>query len=157
MRTMLALVFVASASPSWADCPEGMHFLFGCDIIERGARVEMCSGDGKIQYRYSVDGMTELEFIGPAWGGLKNHVQGLHGHAYASAARQGDMFYAAFVDRDLMNFDAGRSGAGSPNPAVVQVYASEEAFVDPENDDPIARRVCYPPSIELDNNNFGPG
>lgn len=157
MRSILAAAVMAFAAPLSAACPEGMEFLFACDIVERGARVEMCAGGGLTQYTYAVDGVPELEFVGPTWGGSKARVAGIHGHAYASATRSGNLFYAAFVDRDLMGIDAGGGSLNSPNPAVVQVYDSEEAFTDFEADAPIARRVCFPPTIELGDNNFGPG
>lgn len=157
MRSVLAVAIITLATPLSAACPDGMEFLFGCEIVERGAQVEMCSGDGQTRYTYSVDGVPELEFTGPSWGGSKQQVNGIHGHAYASATRSGNMFYAAFVDGDLMNSGAAGAPVSSPNPAVVQVYASEKALVDFKSDEPIARRVCYPPTIELGDNNFGPG
>ncbi|SMO73967.1 hypothetical protein [Paracoccus laeviglucosivorans] len=151
-----ALAFASLAAPAWADCPEGMQVLFTCGIVERNAQVELCQGDGQIRYTYSADGAIELQFTGPGAGGVKSHVQGIHGNAYASAARRGDMYYAVFIDRDLMNFEGG-SDLHSPNPAVVQVYASGDDFNDFKTDKPVARRVCYPPTIEVDDRNFGPG
>lgn len=154
---LAVLMLAGSAVPVLAECPADMHPMFGCSVIERGAMVRMCYGDGRIHYSYSVDGVTELEFTGSAWGVIKSHVKGIDGTAYASAVGHGNTYYAIFVDRDLMQLDLGDPPARSPNPAVVQVYESQDALVDYTNDRPIARRVCYPPTIDIDNHYFGPG
>lgn len=156
MKTLAALAVLACDQPAWADCPDGMQMLFTCSIVERNATVELCQADGMIQYTYATDGEVELQFTGPGAGGVKSRVQGIHGDAFASAAKRGDMYYAVFIDRELMRFD-GSHDLHSPNPAVVQVYASSDDFNDFRNDKHVARRVCYPPTIEVDDNNFGPG
>ena len=156
MKTLAALASLCAA-PAFAECPDDMALLFGCSIVERNAQIEMCRGDGQIRYTYAVDGEPELQFTGPAWGGVKALVQGIHGAAYASAARTGDSFYAVWVDGAMMALDGEGQDLGSPNPAVLQVYGSEADFTAYRADAPIARRVCYPPSIQFDRSNFGPG
>lgn len=157
MKFFAALFLAACVTSADARCPDGSQLMFRCAIIERNAEVELCNFGGEIRYTYQSNDEIELQFIGEAWGGLKRQVKGIHGTAFASAVRRGDMYYAIFVDSDMMEMDTHGQSLGSPNPALLQVYASQKHFTDYENDEPIARRVCYPPSIQVDSSNFGPG
>lgn len=157
MKTLATLCVIACATSADARCPDGTQLMFRCAIIERNAEVELCRSGAAIRYTYLSDGEIEFQFNGEAWGGAKGHVTGIYGPAFASAVRNGNTYYAIFVDGDLMELE-GREGAlGSPNPGLLQVYPSKDAFIDYDNDAPIARRVCYPPSIQVDSSNFGPG
>ncbi|WP_284324731.1 hypothetical protein [Cypionkella aquatica] len=162
MRSGVAGVVMGlmAAAPAWAECGETFSVLFSCAVPERDAVVELCRDDssGAVQYSYMTSAATELQFISPtAYGVVREQVQGITGPGYGMAASNGGTFYAIYVDRSLMFSEQAQEGARSSTPAVVQVYASEAALNDQTQDKYIARRVCYPPSIDIDSTAFGPG
>lgn len=158
-RGIAALILALAAGPALADCAPPGELLFACEFPERKARVEICRlPGGALDYAYISPKGRELSFRADSGiGGVKDHVQGIHGPAYATALSNGGTVYAVFVDGALMNLDGEGQERNSPNPAVLQVYGSEQDFNEYKQDKPIQRRVCYPPSIRIDHENFGPG
>lgn len=160
VAALLASFAITAASPLWADCQDAFALLFRCAIPERDAVIELCrdGGSGALQYSYWTSEKTELQFVSAtAYGVVRENVQGINGAAYGMAASNGGTFYAIYVDEALMFSERAPRGSRSSTPAVVQVYPSETALNDQAKDGFIARRVCYPPSIDIDNNAFGPG
>lgn len=154
-----AIPLCLCAAPVFAECYEDDAYLFACQFPEHNGGVTICSppGSDTLNYVYWADNRVELDFTATAWGGLKRHVKGINGTAMATALSNGGTVYAIFVE-EALNFE-GRSSDlfHSPNPAVLQVYATEADYLDFETDRPIARRVCDPLSIEIDHTRFGPG
>lgn len=157
----LGLAFGLGLTPALAraDCAPGWKPLFSCDFPEHNARVQLCrnGASGAVSYDYSADGRVELVFTDPTpRGGVKQRVRGITGGAAGMGFANGATVYAVFGAGALL-WPSSDEGAQSPNPAVLQVYDSVAAFDAFEDDRPVQRRVCYPPSIALDSEWFGPG
>jgi hypothetical protein len=158
----LSLCLATLASPAMATCSDGFDLLFACQFPERNAAVELCRRDGPgnavaLRYSYRTAGEVELEFETTEYTGfVREGVRGLHGAGYGTAASNKGTWYGILVDASLM-FPSSEDGAApSPNPAVLEVYASQAKMQD-DDAAPIARRVCDPDSIEMDHDRFGPG
>ncbi|WP_151718410.1 hypothetical protein [Gemmobacter serpentinus] len=156
----LTLCLAMMAAPAMADCDEGFALLFACSFPERNAEVELCRRDGlgqtsALRYSYRTAGEAELEFETSEWTSFfREQVRGINGLGYGTAASNKGTWYGILVDERLMFRSS--EGTPSPNPAVLEVYASEAQMQD-DAAAPIARRVCDPNSIEMDHDRFGPG
>lgn len=142
-----AIHLAATAMPVWADCNENFVFLFGCEFPEHNASVQLCrnTSTGESQYKYWADGQLELSFISsvtPA--GVKESLRNISSDPLGMAAVNGTTYYAIWADPDYTS-------------AVLHVYENETDFQAFSSDQPITRRVCYPQSIEVNDEWFGPG
>lgn len=160
----LPACLVLLAGTAAADCGEDYALLFYCEFPERNAAVQLCrhSGAGDapgLRYTYWAEGTAELEFAtDEGIGFVREPVRGITGTGYGTAASNRGTYYGFLIDKNLMFFpEATDQVAPSPNPAVLEVYASLEELQDEANGKPIARRVCDPATIEVDHDNFGPG
>ncbi|MDK8874334.1 hypothetical protein [Paracoccus sp. SSJ] len=152
------------AASAAADCGEDYLPLFYCEFPERNAAVQLCRHTGPsdmpgLRYTYWADGTAELEFATDDWiGFVREPVQGIIGPGYGTAASNKGTYYGFLIDKNLMFFPQTTDQiAPSPTPAVLEVYASLKDLQDDASGKPIARRVCDPSTIEVDNDNFGPG
>ncbi len=141
------------ALPVQAECIPPFEPLFFCTIPERDAIAEFCENPARDsnglpgnQYTYFVHGQPELEFQTSAnWFGLRNETHGMSGSAMGNGLVHGKLVYAFFIE-DAHWLD--------PREAQIHVYASVDDFNNQA--EPIERRYCYPPSIEVTQKGIGP-
>ncbi|WP_347140896.1 hypothetical protein [Paracoccus sp. SSK6] len=144
------------APAAWADCVQPYENLFTCDIPERSATVQFCRifGDNpedlpEYRYSYGDNGTAELVFTTrQATSTAVSGVWGIPGTAITTAYVNGQTVYAAFVPFDEHEYR--RS-------AVVLVYKDMDSYVNEREKGILARRSCYPPSIVVNQEWFGPG
>lgn len=159
MRVVLIFAAMLASGAAYADgyCNEPYDEFFACDIPERGARVEFCRvldraqiTDQTPEYRYSYaeNGVVQLSFdTANAMSTAASGIRGIWGDALTTGFDNAGTIYAAYIPVE----------ADYPSEAVVMVYPSMDDYIKGEEGTVLARRYCYPPSIDVNMEWFGPG
>ncbi len=152
-----AALLAGGAADADGYCNEPYDEFFACDIPERGARVEFCRvldrtaiTDQIPEYRYSYaeHGQVKLSFdTANAMSTVSTGIRGISGDALTTGFDNAGTVYAAYIP----------AGDVYPQQAVVMVYPSMDDYLKGEDGDVLGRRYCYPPTIQVNMEWFGPG
>ncbi|PZO67027.1 MAG: hypothetical protein DI498_04585 [Paracoccus denitrificans] len=148
-----------AAGPVTAGCHDPYLTLFSCDVPERNASIEFCqlmpehkdTGLKSNRYIYTRNGQVELTFeTDTTWFAMKRSLPGMQGDPIGAAMARDGAVYAFYIPH---NYEPPDNMQGQ-----LLVYRSLDDFnvFDWDPATPIARRVCYPPSVVVETDLLGP-
>lgn len=159
MRLAVLGATLLTCGAGFADgyCNEPYDEFFACDIPERGARVEFCRildraeitrQTPEYRYSYAEHGEVKLSFDSAnAMSTVANGIRGISGDALTTGYDNAGTVYAAYIPM----------GDVYPQQAVVMVFPSMDDYLKGEEGNVLARRYCYPPTVHVNMEWFGPG
>lgn len=152
-----AALLASGAASADGFCNEPYDEFFACDIPERGARVEMCrildrsqitKQTPEYRYSYAEHGVVKLAFdTTNAMSTVASNIRGIDGDALTTGFDNAGTIYAAYIPADQ----------DYPQQAVVIVYPSMDDYTNSDGGRVLGRRYCYPSSVYVNMEWFGPG